>query len=247
MTIDRSQIGVVILAGGLGTRVQRLLPGRPKPMALVAGRPFLEWIIRYLARQGLRRVVISAGYLAEVIENHFLLHPVPHVSAVCIKEATPLGTAGAFLHAARLSGEAPFVWLVLNGDTLAFVNLPALITTLEETAISAVIAGRWMPETSRYGTLAVGPGEILVKFEEKKPGAGVVNTGIYLFRRALLSSFPDRLPLSFEQDVFPVLTASGVGVKVYLTNAPWLDIGTPESLARAGSFVQQHLSQFTQD
>ena len=75
MSLGVDEIGAVILAGGLGTRVQNLLPGIPKPMAPVAGRPFLEWVLRFLARQGVRRAVISIGYLAQVIADHCQRHP----------------------------------------------------------------------------------------------------------------------------------------------------------------------------
>ena len=88
----------VILAGGLGTRVRHLLPDTPKPMALVAGKPFLEWVVRYLAREAVRRVIISTGYLGEVVERHFRTVAIKSVTIVCVAEPEPLGTAGGFLH-----------------------------------------------------------------------------------------------------------------------------------------------------
>src|SRR4051812_9247766 len=122
-----SEVVAVVLAGGFGTRVQHLLPGVPKPMAPVAGKPFLEWVVRYLAKQGIRKVVFSTGYLSNVIKDYFhgeartAFLPVEEIR--CISETEPLGTAGGFLNAARGSGQNSAVWLVLNGDSIAFADL----------------------------------------------------------------------------------------------------------------------------
>src|SRR5689334_24662522 len=143
MRVELNQVAAVVLAGGLGTRVQHLLPGVPKPMAPVAGKPFLEWVVRYLAKQGIRRVIISTGYLAEVVEQYFRDHPLPGVRIECIAEAAPLGTGGGFLHAIRTAGGQPPAWLVMNGDSLAFADLASVIAPLEDPATSGVIVGRF--------------------------------------------------------------------------------------------------------
>ena len=121
--ISSDKIGAVILAGGLGTRIQHLLPNLPKPMAPVAGRPCVEWIVRYLVRQGVRRILISTGYRAEVFERHFAAQPIAGVQVRCIAEPQLLGTGGGMLHAIRASGQTAPAWLVLNGDTFAFAEL----------------------------------------------------------------------------------------------------------------------------
>src|SRR5207237_8157393 len=110
-----SPMTAVILAGGFGTRVKHLLPNVPKPMAPVLGKPFLEWVVRFLTRQGIHRVILSTGYLSHVIENHFRSQPVHGVSTQCIPETDPLGTAGGFLHAVHLSAHRAETWLIANG------------------------------------------------------------------------------------------------------------------------------------
>jgi D-glycero-alpha-D-manno-heptose 1-phosphate guanylyltransferase len=119
-----------VLAGGFGRRIQHLLPDLPKPMAPVAGRPFLEWVVRYLAAQKIRRVILSTGHLAEtVVPKHFQSQPVPGVDVWCVPETKPLGTAGGFLNAIRARrGEKPAAWLVLNGDSLAPAPLDANVS-----------------------------------------------------------------------------------------------------------------------
>jgi len=213
-------------------------------MVPVAGKPFLEWVVRCLARQGIRNVILSTGHLAEVVESHFRTQPVAGVVTRCIAETRPLGTAGGFLNAARLSGETPEAWLVVNGDSLVFANLPQAAAELGNPAVAGVLVGCAVADASRYGTLAIGPAADLCGFTEKRPGQGVINAGIYLLRDALLPQFPDRLPLSFEQQVFPRLVAQGFLLKVCAVEAPFLDIGTPESLRQAESFVEQNRLQF---
>jgi NDP-sugar pyrophosphorylase family protein len=244
MALKISDLTAVVLAGGRGTRIQHLLDGLPKPMAPVAGRPFLEWVVRYLAAQGLRRVIISTGYRAEVVNDFFAGRPVPEVSVQCVAEPEPLGTAGGFLQAA--AGEtAPPAWLVLNGDSLIFANLAEAVEVLNQPKVAGVIIGREVEDAARFGTLETGVGGELLRFAEKRPGRGVINAGVYLLPHELLASFPAGRPLSFEQDVFSKLTGSGGLLKVHAVNAPFLDIGTPESLPRADLFIRENHHRFS--
>jgi NDP-sugar pyrophosphorylase family protein len=244
MSLELSQIEAVVLAGGFGMRVAHLLAGVPKPMVPVAGRPFLEWVVRYLARQGIRRVILSTGHLAGLVEAHFRSQPVPGVLTRCLAETQPLGTAGGFLNAARLSGDSPPAWLVLNGDSLVFADLGRSVHELSNPAVAGVVVGCAVPNASRYGTLAIGPAGDLQGFEEKRPGKGVINAGIYLLRESLVRELDSKTPLSFEQDVFPQLIKRGALLRVFTVTAPFLDIGTPESLGQAQSFVEQNRAQF---
>ncbi len=242
--IHPDELAAVVLAGGFGTRVRHLLPGIPKPMAPVAGKPFLEWVVRYLARQGVRNIVLSTGHLAEAILKHFLRQPVKGISTCCVPESQPLGTAGGFLNAVQRCGRTPAAWLVLNGDSLAFADLAELMTRLQEPDPVGVLAGCAVPDASRYGTLKIGPQGELLGFAEKHPGCGVINAGMYLLKDSLVRKFPPTRPLSFEKDVFPALVAQGVVLKVCVTAGPFLDIGTPESLPQAEAFVMRNRNQF---
>jgi NDP-sugar pyrophosphorylase family protein len=245
MSLELSQAVAVVLAGGFGTRVAHLLADTPKPMARVAGKPFVEWVVRYLARQGIPKVLLSTGHLAEVVEQHFRPQPVPGVTTRCFAEIRPLGTGGGFLNVVRLSGESPAAWLVVNGDSLVFAELKLASAELSNPAVAGVVVGCAVADASRYGTLAIGPAGELRGFTEKRPGSGVINAGMYLLRNSLVSALPDTLPLSFEQEVFPQLISRGLLLKVCVVDAPFLDIGTPESLWQAESFVQANRAQFS--
>lgn len=238
-------IVAVVLAGGFGTRIRHLLPGVPKPMAPVAGRPFLEWVLRYLARQGLSRALLSTGYLGEVIEKHFALQPVPGLTVSCLREGEALGTAGGFLNAVRAGGDCPGTWLVMNGDSLVLAPLAPAIEQLRGPQTAGVLLGCALPDASRYGTMTIGPDGRLLGFQEKRPGKGVINAGVYFLKEALVREFPVRVPLSFEKEVFPQWIQRGIGLKVAEVQAPFLDIGTPESLLEAQAFIESHADSFS--
>ncbi len=243
MTVSPEQISAVVLAGGFGTRIKHLLGDLPKPMAPVNGRPFVEWIVRYLAAQKIRNVILSTGHLAETVEKHFATQPVKNIHVTCIPETSPLGTAGGFLNATRGNVKSK-AFLVLNGDSLAVAPLEPLLATLNEPDMGGAILGVPMTEAARYGTISQNAFGELTGFNEKKPGAGNINAGVYLFRSDMLKTFPGKLPLSFETDVFPALIGSGARLKTVIQGAPFLDIGTPESLPQAGDFIQRNLAHF---
>jgi D-glycero-alpha-D-manno-heptose 1-phosphate guanylyltransferase len=234
------EVTAVILAGGRGTRLRHLFPELPKPMIPVCGRPFVEWVVRFLKQQGIRRVLISTGHLGEIMEAHFAVQPVEDVSVTCVREREALGTGGGFLNAVEASREKPSAWLVLNGDSLVAADLASAVTELNRPETQGVILGVSMSDASRYGRVTFDDSRRLLRFVEKQPGAGVINAGIYCFKPSVLSRFPSRRPLSFENDVFPQLLADRIHLSVSVTDAPFLDIGTPESLALAESFIAQN-------
>jgi D-glycero-alpha-D-manno-heptose 1-phosphate guanylyltransferase len=237
-------VAAVILAGGLGTRLRSVLPDLPKPMAPVAGRPFIEWVLRYLVKQGIHQIVISTGYRAECFESYFAQHRVPSVrSLTCVAEPVPQGTAGGFFFAIEQSGLRPEAWLVLNGDSLFLGELDSLCADVSRIALLA----KWTEDASRYGSLDMGDRNQLRQFSEKRPGPGWINAGVYLIPHSVLSRMPAQRPLSWETDVFPTLLASGEPIAVTKARAPFIDIGIPSALAEADEFVRTNLAAFALD
>lgn len=245
MQSDLAEMIAVVLAGGYGTRVKHLLPNLPKPMAPVAGKPFVEWVVRYLAVQGIKRVILSTGYLSEVVEQHFQQQPIDGVETTCCKETAPLGTAGGFLNVVSQVAEPPSAWLVLNGDSLVFADLSQFVAHLDEPSISGAVVGLEISDASRYGSMARDDKGNLLRFEEKRPGAGTINAGVYLLRNSLIEEFPKALPLSFEAEVFPAILAKGARLRVHSVREPFLDIGTPTSLPQAEEFILKNLERLT--
>lgn len=234
----------VILAGGLGTRVRHLLPDVPKPMAPVAGRPFIEWVVRYLAAHGIQRIVISAGFKAEIIAGHFAEPILPDLQVQCVAEPQPLGTAGGFVYAARASGQIPDHWLVLNGDSLVFADPGLLAPLCASPEITGAIFGINVPDASRYGSLAIDSAGTLTGFNEKRSGRGMISAGVYLLSQRAVEPLPSGTLLSFERDVFPQWIKDKRAIKVVPVTAPFLDIGTEATLAQADEFVRANAGQF---
>ena len=235
-------ITALILAGGFGTRVKDLLGDLPKPMAPVQSRPFVEWIVRWLKAQNVRDVIISTGYRAEVVENYFKSTPVSEMNVCCVTEPEPMGTGGGLDFAAAKYGTTPPAWLVLNGDSLIFAEVDAIIEALGEA--DGVMVTRTVPDTSRYGSVRADESGRITAFEEKHPGAGEINAGIYLLRHKVLAGFPKARPLSLERDVFPDLLGQSGGLISHRVETAFLDIGTPETLPQAEAFVTENQAEF---
>ncbi len=241
MAIEPGHLSAVILAGGKGTRLGSLTMDWPKPMITVEDRPFLGWIILFLYHQGLRHIVVSAGFKAEVIARYLDTISLEGLRLECVIENSPLGTAGAFRHAAATVSLKPAAWLVLNGDSMVLTPLAPLWESLDDSAVSGALLGVHIPDRSRFGALQRNARGELIEFNEKQSGReGLVNAGIYLIRPSLMSSWPPAVPLSFECDLFPRWLRRGERLKVHACSAPFLDIGTPESLAGAGAFIAEH-------
>ncbi|MBF0351837.1 MAG: nucleotidyltransferase family protein [SAR324 cluster bacterium] len=237
-------ISAVVLAGGFGTRIRHLLPGIPKPMAPVLERPFLEWVVQYLEKHGIRDILLSTGYLSEVIEQHFKSLTTLFSRTHCYQEPEALGTGGGFLHSVNNHSHQPDIWLVLNGDSLALADLAPLFSRFQDSEVDGVILGLEVEDTSRYGSLILDREGNLVEFAEKRPGKGLINAGVYAFRHQLLSDFPEVRPLSFETQIFPTLLQQKHVLRVHPVAVPFLDIGTPETLNQAEAFIKNNQDLF---
>jgi len=228
----------IVLAGGKGTRIASLYPNIPKALIPAAGQPFLYWVTEWLVGEGLRDIVYSAGHLADQIERWVAVQSAERGHTVRLRtvtESTPLGTGGGVRGCLDLCAE----WVVvLNGDSLYRASLgPAWRRIAEETLDGALLA---LPvsDTRRYGSLEMDESGRLRAFFEKRPGAGLINAGVCLFRRALLEPFPAGVILSMENDVIPTLIRRGANLGVVVGDGAFLDIGTPQSIVLAEGFVR---------
>jgi D-glycero-alpha-D-manno-heptose 1-phosphate guanylyltransferase len=234
--LGRKITTAIILAGGRGTRLGEICRNLPKPMFPILGRPFLDYIVEYLARQEIHKVIISSGYLGQQIESFF--KPMRHgVSVDCVRESEPLGTGGALVHVARTIG-LPGRFLVLNGDSLVPFRLERLVAAVENGAGAAMVGVR-VRDTRRFGSLLVDDFGLLAGFREKAEGsnADLINGGVYLLPDSYLPREVAPKPASLERDYFPSWLALGKRIAVVREDGPFLDIGTPESLSEAAPFI----------
>lgn len=230
----------VVLAGGLGSRLRGVLGTTPKLMALVDGRPFIDWVIEYLGTNGIVRIIVSTGFGADVIEGHLRASAPTGITVDFAREASALGTAGGLAHAAESVTNRPDYWLVCNGDTLALAPLALLAGAAKDPQVAGAILGVRMADAGRYGTVVGDHAGFLSRFAEKQSGRGTINAGVYLLRDQLIRNLPATRPLSLEREVFPQIVAQGGRIRIVEADSPFIDIGTPESLAAATDFVRIH-------
>lgn len=221
----------VLLVGGMGTRLRSLLPSTPKPMASVGEKSFLELLVDQLRSQGVSRLVMCTGYLADQIEREFGDGNNWGVAIEYSRELVPMGTAGAVKLAQRHLGNTSD-FLVMNGDSFLEVDCRELIRFHREHGGVATMAVVKVENASRYGTVSIDRDSRVTGFFEKTQSnaPGMINAGVYVFDRSVLECIPEG-PASLEKDVFPQLLGQGI----YALNSAgmFIDIGTPEDYARA--------------
>lgn len=231
----------VLLLGGAGTRIAALYPDLPKALVPVAGRPFLEHQLLWLARNGIRRVHLAAGIKAGRLED-WLAAPRPAdlrgLQVTLSREPVPLGTGGALRHLLPILPDAP-AFLAFNGDSLSpNLVLPRLAPPARPDTAPARLWVTPVPDASRYGTVTFDPatGHVRAFLEKAATAPGHVNAGIYLIPRALLETIPAGGPVSLERDCLPRWAAAGRLV-ARPAPPPLLDMGTPDGLAAMTAFL----------
>ena len=219
----------VVLAGGFGTRLRQVVTDLPKPMAPVAGRPFLAILLAMLAEKGFTRIILSLGFMADKIIGHFG-DSYLGMALVYEVEDRPLGTGGAIRTAlARCRTDHAFVF---NGDTYLALEIDELEDRWR-TKRRPVIVVREVPDTARYGRIEMADDGSIVKFTEKgAAGAGLINAGCYVLPTSILDDFPWGHPFSLEGDFF-VKYLTRIGFDGFVTRGHFIDIGVPEDYERA--------------
>lgn len=218
----------IILAGGFGTRLRCVVPDLPKPMALVANRPFLKYIIDDLIEKGITKIILAVGYKKEVIIDYFGCK-YKETEILYSLEEDALFTGGAIKLALNLCNNNNV--FVVNGDTFFDVDLLSMKYFHRDNRALLTIAAKKMKNSSRYGTIKSKNGRIL-SFEEKRPVAeGTINGGIYYLNKNLFDGFISN-KFSFEQD-FMVNNVKELPFFAYESNGYFVDIGIPEDYFRA--------------
>lgn len=211
-------------------------------MIEVAGRPFLHWLTAYFAHEGLTDFVYSTGYEGDQIKAWCEDGSMPGLTRRIRHEQEPLGTGGGLLNCLDSCG----AWvLVTNGDSLCLGGIPELLSLVGDHELAGGLIGVHTNDASRYGSLDVDGDGRLREFREKVPGEGYINGGTYLVRTDALASLQASSPCSIEHDLIPGLLDSGAQLQTVLVrDAPFIDIGTPETVVQADAFVRRHIERF---
>jgi NDP-sugar pyrophosphorylase family protein len=224
----------LILAGGLGTRLRTVVSDRPKPLAEVAGRPFITFLLDQLLRCGFQRVVLCVGHLGECVPL-VLGETYGALDLLYSFEPAALGTAGALRNAAGLVREPNVV--AMNGDSFCDLDLRMLEQIHRTYDAPATVTVLHQSDRGRAGALTVDTTGRVVRFESRPtdPAPGLINAGIYMLRRDVLEAIPPNRAISLEEEIFPELAARRE-LFAWQVEARFIDIGTPESHRAAQSF-----------
>ena len=227
----------IILAGGLGTRLQTVVSDLPKSMAMINGKPFLEYLLNYLSGQGVTKIIFSVGFRKESIISH-IGNQYKNIPVEYVAEEEPLGTGGAIRYAFSLvQGNSAFVF---NGDSMFRIDLNAMATQHEEKQADISIALRYLDDTERFGSVKIDHLRQVTGFTEKgdDSGPGYINGGIYLIDKKFIlnSSFPEKF--SIEKDCFEKKYGQAAFVG-YPSRGYFLDIGIPDDFYRAQNEFRQ--------
>lgn len=228
---------VLILCGGLGTRLRSVVADRPKVLALVDNRPFLARLLDRMIAEGHQDFVLCAGYLAEQIEA--FAQSYGHAGIRVIREPEPLGTGGALRFAVQqLHVRGRFA--ALNGDTFFSGSVQQLMQVSMEQGDLPALAVTEVQQADRYGQVVM-KGNRIVRFEEKRAGLMPpirINAGVYALQAEafLAPNLPDSF--SLERTMFPVWAEQGWLLGRFYPDAVFLDMGTPEDYARAAEVMR---------
>ena len=216
----------VVLAGGFGTRLNPVVSDRPKPLAEVCGRPFIEWLLVQVASAGFRTVVICTGHLGSMIKSA-LGNRYRGMHLHYSHENEPLGTGGALRNA--LPHIHTETMLVMNGDSYLDTDLNGFSRQHMAKGAVASIQLVQVSNAGRYGSVSIDDSGWVTGFEEKSQTAKTawINAGRYLMARSLVATIPSNRPIALETDLFPKWLDQGVyGIKA---QGKFIDIGTPRS------------------
>ena len=223
----------VLLAGGLGTRLRSVVNDRPKPMALIEGKPFMEYVIHGLSRCGITEIIFAVGYKGSMVEEYFKDGRDFGVQVSYAYEEELLGTAGAIRNAGKFVTEDRF--FVLNADTFYQMDYSRLTALYEEKCLDMALVLRKVEDVSRYGAATLRD-QMLTGFNEKpEKGEGVcpgtINGGVYLMNRRLLSEIPEG-KVSLEKEMIPHWMREGKRLGGIVSDGYFIDIGIPDDYFR---------------
>lgn len=210
----------IILCGGLGTRLRSVISDVPKPMAPIKNKPFLAFVLEYLKKQNISRVVLAVSYKYEIIQEYFG-NSYLGIQILYSIEKEPLGTGGAILEALNLINSDSCY--VLNGDTFFDVNLDRL--KLDNSDIC--VALKPMKNFDRYGSVDIDNNSYISAFNEKRfTSNGLINGGVYLIKKNIFNSF--NLPNKFSFEEFFQENFLTFNAKATVFDDYFIDIGIPQ-------------------
>jgi mannose-1-phosphate guanylyltransferase len=222
----------VVLVGGFGTRLRPLTETIKKELLPLVDRPILDHTLDRLVRHGVHEVVMSSPYLEEAF-HPFIEARRGEPKITWVREREPLGTGGAIVNTLPALGGEPF--FALNGDICTDLDLTAMRAFHDSRGAAITITLHHVDDARAFGLVATETDGRVRSFQEKPTGQipGDINAGTYLIDPVVLDPWtPDR-EISIEHEIFPAVIEAGHAVFGYVTDAYWMDLGTPEKYLQA--------------
>jgi len=220
-------VRAVVMAGGFGLRLGELTRATPKPMLPVGDRPLLEHIVDQLRDAGIRQVSMATHFRSEVIKDHFGDGARFGVDIAYVDEEQPLGTAGALSYLA--DAEEPT--LVMNGDILTRLDVPAMVRFHRDQRADATVAVRQHEVRVPFGVVEAQAGRVTA-IREKPTHVYLVNAGVYLLEPSVIRGIPGGARMDMPE-LLQRLIEDGRVVASFAVLEYWLDVGRPDDYARA--------------
>jgi dTDP-glucose pyrophosphorylase len=220
---------VVIMAGGLGSRLGDLTKKYPKPMLNVGGKPILETIISNFTNSGFKNISLSVNYLGEVIEDYFSDGQKFNAKIDYLKEPKKLGTAGSLT---LLKNRGDRALLVMNGDILTNVNFEDLLQFHNENSNVITMCVRKHKYTVPYGVVQMDEGKV-VRLKEKPEETYFVNAGIYIINPDVIDAIPEDEYFDMTM-LISKLIESNQNIGAFPLHEYWMDIGQKDDFFKAG-------------
>ena len=221
---ELKDIDSAILCGGLGKRLRSAIGESQKVMAQVNDEPFLNILLKSIAAQGGKHVVLLTGYKSDSVEKYYR-EKTFGLKIDFSKETEPLGTGGALKNAHPLITSDPFI--MMNGDSFCELDLTKLVEFQKTQNALGVLAVREVEDAQDYGTVALDSKKKIIGFKEKvKNGKAYINAGVYCFSQKIFDVLPGNKNFSIERDVFPKL--AGQGLYGCIVKKQFIDVGVPK-------------------
>lgn len=222
--VETLDAGVVLMAGGRGSRLMPLTENTPKPLLKIGSKPLLERQIETLAAQGFRRFYLSINYLGHMIEDYFGDGSRFSVEISYLRETQPLGTAGAL----SLIENCHQPLLVMNGDIITKTNCAAMLAHFKNENVAATMGVRDYLYTVPYGCVNTHGG-LIAGIEEKPTFRHVISSGIYVLSPEAVSFLQADQHCDMPT-LFHTVVAKGRKANTFLITEEWIDIGQIQDL-----------------
>ncbi|MBF0473098.1 MAG: NTP transferase domain-containing protein [Nitrospirae bacterium] len=229
---------IVILCGGIGSRLQAVVSDRPKPMAQMGDRSFLDILIIHAASYGYKRFILCTGYKQGFIRDYYQ-DKFRDLEIIISEESSPLGTAGAVKNAQSFIKSD--VFFAMNGDSFCQLDYNDFMSFHKNKNAFISIALVLKENISEYGRVLIDESSRIISFSEKinLEDIGLINGGVYIFNQRVFDHIPQMIQYSIEYDLFPKILDKVI--YGYEKTGKFIDIGTPERYTQAKDYLRSFL------